>query len=433
MSSSPHPVSEPLPATEETKPESNLDRTTAGQDADVAQPVEKQAVDTPPNGGYGWICVLCCFWINAHTWGINSSYGVFLQYYLDNDQYPGASALQFAFVGGLSISMSLLVSPAATATTRIYGTRVTLLIGVFFETLALIGASFAHETWQLFLSQGVCFGWGMGYLFVGSVGVVPQWFTTKRSFANGIATAGSGIGGLMYNLATNAMIQSLGVAWAFRILGILAFTVNVICALLIKDRNKAIGSSQLAFDYTLFARPEYLLLLGWGFFSMLGYIVLLFSLPSYATSIGLSPRQGSIVGALLNLGQGIGRPCVGIFSDSAGRINIAGFLTVRQLHDGGSNKPRSLVAEAIALQLRQETGNIYLHAQIFTGLMYIVAGGVCMWLLRAWKVGQMENAAAEEGKFPAQNGAVVADGHHATRSEGSKSNVVKRLCAWKRV
>ena len=31
--------------------------------------------DVPPDGGYGWICVLCCFLINAHTWGINSSYG----------------------------------------------------------------------------------------------------------------------------------------------------------------------------------------------------------------------------------------------------------------------------------------------------------------------------------------------------------------------
>lgn len=28
--------------------------------------------DEPPDGGYGWVCVACCFWINAHTWGINS-------------------------------------------------------------------------------------------------------------------------------------------------------------------------------------------------------------------------------------------------------------------------------------------------------------------------------------------------------------------------
>ena len=172
--------------------------------------------------------------------------------------------------------MALLVSPIATYTTRRFGTRTTLFIGVFFETLALIGASFSVKIWQLFLSQGLCFGWGMGFLFVGTVGVVPQWFTKRRSLANGIGTAGSGIGGLMYSLATGAMIQRLGLGWAFRILGIVAGTVNFTCALLIKDRNKAIGATQLSFDYRLFRRVEFLFLLGWGFFSMLGYIVLLF-------------------------------------------------------------------------------------------------------------------------------------------------------------
>lgn len=167
----------------------------------------------------------------------------------------------------------------------------------------------------------------MGFLFVGSVGVVPQWFTKRRSVANGIATGGSGLGGMMYSLAANAMIQRLGVGWTFRILGIISFTVNFVCAMLIKDRNKAVGATQLAFDYRLFKRVEFLMTLGWGFFSMLGYIVLLFSLPNYAVSIGLTAKQGSIIGALLNLGQGLGRPVVGIFSDSAGRINIAGFLT----------------------------------------------------------------------------------------------------------
>lgn len=158
-----------LPAAEVNDPESESPEMIAERGPCIAQSTENEAVDSPPNGGYGWVCVACCFAINAHTWGINSSYGVFLQFYLDNGYYPGASALKFAFVGGLSISMALLVSPVATTTTRLYGTTVTLLIGVFFETLALIGASFAHQIWQLFLSQGVCFGWGMGFMFVGSV------------------------------------------------------------------------------------------------------------------------------------------------------------------------------------------------------------------------------------------------------------------------
>jgi len=38
---------------------------------------------------------------------------------------------------------------------------------------------------------------------------------------------------------------------------------------------------------------------------MLGYVVLLFSLPNYAASIGLTAQQGSVVGAMMNLGQGV--------------------------------------------------------------------------------------------------------------------------------
>ncbi|KAB8339258.1 hypothetical protein FH972_022191 [Carpinus fangiana] len=130
------------------------------------------AADVPPDGGYGWVIVLGAALINAHSWGINSSYGVFLAYYLSHNTFPGASYLDFAFVGGLSISMALLIAPIATNTTRIFSTRTTLLIGVFFETVALIGASFATQIWHLFLSQGVCFGWGV-CLHSFHLGLVP--------------------------------------------------------------------------------------------------------------------------------------------------------------------------------------------------------------------------------------------------------------------
>ena len=41
---------------------------------DQHQPSPAQAKDqeyVPPNGGYGWVCVVCVFLINAHTWGFN--------------------------------------------------------------------------------------------------------------------------------------------------------------------------------------------------------------------------------------------------------------------------------------------------------------------------------------------------------------------------
>lgn len=167
----------------------------------------------------------------------------------------------------------------------------------------------------------------MGFLFVGSVTIAPQWFTTRRSLANGISAAGSGIGGLMYSLSTQAMIRNIGLPWAFRILGIIACVVNVVAAMLVKDRNKQIGSSQLSFDHRLFKKIEFWLLLAFGFLSMLSYIVLLFSLPNYARTVGMTAQQGSIIGAVLNLGQALGRPPIGYFSDAFGRINMAATMT----------------------------------------------------------------------------------------------------------
>jgi hypothetical protein len=51
------------------------------------------------------VVVFSVLLVNAHTWGLNSSYAVFLAYYLRSGTIEGSSALGFAFVGGLSISI----------------------------------------------------------------------------------------------------------------------------------------------------------------------------------------------------------------------------------------------------------------------------------------------------------------------------------------
>jgi len=159
------------------------------------------------------------------------------------------------------------------------------------------------------------------------VGIIPQWFSTRRSLANGISTSGVGVGGIIYSLGTSAMIQHIGLAWTWRVLALTSGVTTLICTLLIRDRNKAVLPNQTAFDLQMFQRPELILFIGWGFFSELGYVVLWFSLPAYASSIGLSAQQGSVIGALLNLGSVIGRPIVGYMSDRQGRLNIATLMT----------------------------------------------------------------------------------------------------------
>ncbi|RMZ90135.1 hypothetical protein DV736_g2640, partial [Chaetothyriales sp. CBS 134916] len=385
--------------------------------ADVEQPAraEAQTEDVPPDGGYGWVCVACNFFINGHTWGINSTYGVFLGYYLTHDFFPDTTALAYAFI-------------------------------------ALLGASFSRQKYQIILSQGICFGWGMGLLFTGSVGIIPQWFTKKRSIANAIAAGGSGCGAMIYSLAAQRAIDTIGLPWCFRILAICTLVVNLIACNVVRDRNKQTGARHAALDISILKRPEFLLVQAWSWFSMFAYIIVVFSIPAYARSVGLSSSQGATLNAILNVGQMVGRPVIGLISDRYGRINVAmvssfgaaltvfcfwipveavpsryGLLLFYSVVGGAlagnywatvppvvaevvglvdmpaalsltwlSISPPTTLAEPIALELRQENRKswVYLRAQIFTAFMFFGAA-LCLWVLRGWKIGELELASAK--------------------------------------
>lgn len=292
-----------------------------------AYDLETPGPTTFPDGGYGWICVAASATINAHTWGINSSYGVFLAEYLSTTTFPGATPLQYAFVGSLSIACCFLISPIATLLAREIGPKRTMFCGVALHATSLLLASLARTILQLFITQGVLFGIGMGILFSPVAAIVPQWFSKRRSLATSLSAAGAGIGGLIYSIAAGTMIQRLGVPWTLRSFGIIAFFVNLACICLLRDRNSAINSTQLAFDTKLLRRLEFILLLAFSCFSMLGYVVLIFSLANYANYIGLDASQAALVSALFNLGQGLGRPLIGYFSDHTGRLNMAVLTT----------------------------------------------------------------------------------------------------------
>lgn len=259
--------------------------------------------------------------------GYDKAYGVFLDYFLAEGLYPNASPFDYALIGGLSVSMALVITPAINTSTRKLGTRATLSIGLVLFTASLIGASFATEVWQLYLSQGVCIGWGTGFLYVGSANIIPQWFSRRRSLANGICASGAGFGGLIYSLVTSALLQRAGPPLTFRVLAACQFVANLVSIVLISDRNQSQRPNQSAFNYRLLQRGEVWLVLGWGCMSELGYTILLFSLPNYARSIGLDAKQGSVVAALLNLSTFFGRILLGHSSDVLGRINITTITT----------------------------------------------------------------------------------------------------------
>jgi len=97
-------------------------------------------------------------------------------------------------------------------------------------------------------------------------------------------------------------------------------------------------------------------------------------------------------------------------------------------------------AEPIGLQLRAASGDIYFHAQLFTGFMYIAAAS-SMWFLRAWKIAELERVgpSKEERKLELRDEDLVPiDRPDMSRqpsriSAKSKIQAARGLWSWQRV
>ena len=93
------------------------------------------------------------------------------------------------------------------------------------------------------------------------------------------------------------------------------------------------------------------------------------------------------------------------------------------------------VSEPIGLEIVAFNGGSYTGAILFTGWMYI-GGAVCLWLVRAWKIGEMEWEAAIAGKEEREIDP-LAD--RPTAPEGmalenfQRSPFVKRMFMWQKV
>jgi MFS family permease len=236
--------------------------------------------------------------------------------------------MDFALIGGLNFSVAMLTAPLVMVLTRFYNFHIPMLLGTVLQTLGFITASFASKVWHLYLTQGILVGLGVGFTYIPTIAILPQWFESRRSLASGIAAAGSGIGGVIFSFGVRAIISNISLAWALRITGCTSGFMNVLATAAIRSRDHIILPTLHPFDRALFRRMDVNLVLAWSFVSMLGYIVLLFSMSDFARSIGLDDGKAASVTGLLNLGTALGRPFIGIVSDRFGRIEVAGAVTL---------------------------------------------------------------------------------------------------------
>lgn len=126
--------------------------------------------DMPPDGGVkAWTAAVCSMVYCFTSWGSVSSYSVFLNFYLTNNEFPGVSKNQYAMVAGITMCFLLFWGWFVSALLSIYHVKVIMVVGSLFQFAGMIMASFAVNYWQLILTEGLISGFGCGFLFFGSV------------------------------------------------------------------------------------------------------------------------------------------------------------------------------------------------------------------------------------------------------------------------
>lgn len=278
------------------------------------------------DGGYGWVIVFASFLLTFSTWGLNSAYGIFFTYYINSNHFRNANIMDYAIIGGLSVGLGPIFAPVTNYLQGRIGTRTTILLGNILQFAACMLASFSTELWQLYLTQGALISLGLSIITSTSMTITSQWFIKKRVLANLIASTGSAIGGIVFNLGTQKIIQVKDVGWALRAEAIISVTLIAIANLLIRTKSKKHNVQFTFIDADCLNCTAFWLYCFHSITTLFGYVTILYCLSAFTVSLGFTQYQGSIVATMAQVGMCIGRPAAGYLSDSFGALTISGVM-----------------------------------------------------------------------------------------------------------
>ena len=114
-----------------------------------------------PEGGWGWVIVLVAVLANIIAYGMQMSLAVL---FINNSGRQHWDPVT-VWLGSLSPSITLLMSPITIALCRRKSTRITAVIGGLVTALGCLFTSFANNFHQIFLSYGIVVGIGCYFAF----------------------------------------------------------------------------------------------------------------------------------------------------------------------------------------------------------------------------------------------------------------------------
>lgn len=135
------------------------------------------------------------------------SFGVFQSYY---EEILGIEPSAVSWIGTIQIFTLLLVGTFSGRASDAGLVHEAVFAGTCLIVLGIFMASLSTQYYQLFLSQGICVGLGMGILYIPGLSVPSTYFKDKKPFAVAIISSGAGSGGLVYPAMVQQLLPHIG-------------------------------------------------------------------------------------------------------------------------------------------------------------------------------------------------------------------------------
>ncbi|TVY23595.1 Aspyridones efflux protein [Lachnellula hyalina] len=237
----------------------------------------------PPNGGKeAWLFVLAGFFIFINSWGLSSTYGVFLEQYR-TELLPGNSSSTLSWIGSVQSTFVTITGILTGPLTDRGYLRPVMIVGHFMVVFGMFMISISTKYYQVMLAQGFCVGLGAGAINIPAFAIISSKFTTRRPIALGCASTGASIGGIIFPIMFRRLAPTIGFGWAVRAiafvnLGVAIPTLWILCR---KPGTRA-PKARMVMDPRAFREPIFGSFAIALFFQFLAYYIPLFYITTYA-------------------------------------------------------------------------------------------------------------------------------------------------------
>lgn len=212
------------------------------------------------------------------------------------------------------------------------GFRINLIAAAILLAIGFFAASNIQSLMGIYLSYGVCCGFGVGLGYNTAISTIVKWFPDKQGLISGITLMGFGFGSMILGTVAGAMIQSMGWRVTFRIFAVAFAIVMVVGALLLRNAGAEFvaylsqGSSKAVTPAVeevgaavMLRRRNFWIYFVWAIIlSAAGLAIINSSAPYAQLFVGENLTLAASIAGIVSIANGVGRVIFGGMFDKIG-------------------------------------------------------------------------------------------------------------------